>query len=134
MRPIALSMPYAPPRPSAPPQPAGQPGHRRTAGQAERDPEQHRADRRKQKAAADPAGRLEADHLSPAMRDHRQEQDRPEPEQQEQRIAGVSAAAAQPIARRAARGGAERRVVRAVGGERDRSGEADADQQRAPGP
>ena len=40
---------------------AGQAGHRRAAGQAERDPDQNRADRGEQQAASDPSGRLEVE-------------------------------------------------------------------------
>ena len=47
IRPIAASTPCAAARPSAPPQPAGKARHRRAAGQAERNSEQHRADRRR---------------------------------------------------------------------------------------
>ncbi len=112
---------------------AGQARDRRPAGQAERDSEEHGTERGNEQPAADPPRRLEPEHPHAGERDDRQEQDAANSEQEQQRIAGVGARASQPVARRAAGGGAQRRVGGAVGGERDRPGEADGEEQRAPG-
>ena len=51
--------------------------------------------------------------------------DRAEAEQQQQGVADIGADAAEPVGRRAAGGGAERRIGRVVGRQRDRAGEAE---------
>jgi len=112
---------------------AGQARHGGTAGQSQRDPKQDRANRRDQEAADDPSSRFQADHAQAGDSNHRQEQDRADTEHQQQCVAGISAGASQPIGRGTARRRAQRRIGRVVAAERDRAGEADRHEERAPG-
>ena len=60
------------------------PAPRPRCARLQRNPDQHRADRRHQQRAADPPGRLEPHQPHPGQRHHRHQQRRADPEQQQQ--------------------------------------------------
>ena len=107
-------------------------GDGRAAGQAERDADKDRTDCRKQQPATNPAPREKAQQPDSRQPDDWQQKRAAKSEEQEQRVAEIGAAASQPVRGRTAGSRAERGVGGIVGRQRDRAGEADDDEDRAP--
>ena len=97
----------APASPSTPPQPPGRPLTAVPANKRRGDAQQEDAAKRDERGTAQPPAVDFAQQAHPGEDDQGQEQRRRGAEQQEQQIARISADRAEPVGRRAARGGGQ---------------------------
>ena len=132
MRPIAASTPCAAASPSAPPQPPGRPDTAEALVRPSAIPS-----RNAPIAASSnlrpirPAGSSRS-MRSPAIAMTGKTAPRRARTGAAAKSLEIGAGGAEPIGRRATRGGAQRRIVRVVRGQRHRAGKAQSDKQRAP--